>query len=383
MPLCHGHPTVLYVVGARPNYMKMAPLLAACEPGEWARHLLVHTGQHYDPSLNDAIFRDLGLRAPDDHLGVGSGGHADQTARIMVAFEKVVAAHRPALVVVAGDVNSTLACAIVAAKACVPVAHVEAGLRSFDRTMPEEINRIVTDRLTDLYLTPSPDADENLLREGCSRAAIVRVGNLMVDSLLSNLARARQAGALARHGVEERGFALVTLHRPSNVDDPGQFERIFGALVRIAARIPVVFPVHPRSRPRLDAPPIRARLAGAPGLRLVPPLGYLEFVALEASARMVLTDSGGVQEETTALGVPCLTLRENTERPITVTEGTNTLAGVDPEAIWAAALDVLEHGGKAGRIPALWDGHAGDRAAEAIRALVARVTEALPGRSAA
>ncbi len=384
MPPSEDQPTLLHVVGARPNYMKMAPLLAACERGNWGRHLLVHTGQHYDPFLNDAIFRDLGLRAPDEHLGVGSGSHAEQTAKIMIAFEKLVAERRPALVVVAGDVNSTLACAIVAAKACVPVAHVEAGLRSFDRTMPEEINRIVTDRLTDLYLTPSPDADENLLREGASPSSIARVGNLMVDSLLSNLARAREVGALAKHGVEDKRFALVTLHRPSNVDDPAHFERLFGALLRIAERIPVIFPVHPRSRPRLEAPEIRARLAGCDGepgrgspnpsgtpmMKLVPPLGYLEFLDLQASAKMVLTDSGGIQEETTALGVPCLTLRENTERPITVTEGTNTLVGVDPAAIWSAALDILENGGKAGRVPALWDGHAGERAAEAIQKLL-------------
>jgi UDP-N-acetylglucosamine 2-epimerase (non-hydrolysing) len=364
-------PTVVHVVGARPNYMKMAPLLEACEKGTWARHVLVHTGQHYDPSLNDAILRDLGVRTPDEHLGVGSGGHAEQTARVMIAFEKVVAERRPSLVVVAGDVNSTMACAIVAAKACVPVAHVEAGLRSFDRTMPEEVNRIVTDRLTDLYLTPSAEADENLRREGCDPEAIVRVGNLMVDSLLANLERARKGGSLARHGLEEKRFALVTLHRPSNVDDPAAFERILGALLRIAARVPVIFPVHPRSRPRLETPEIRARLAAAPALQLVPPLGYLEFVELQAAAQLVLTDSGGVQEETTALGVPCLTIRENTERPITVSEGTNTLVGVDPEAIWAAALDVLVNGGKTGRIPALWDGHAGERAAEAIRAMLA------------
>ena len=364
------HGTILHVVGARPNYMKMAPLLAACERGAWARHLLVHTGQHYDPFLNDAIFHDLGLRSPDIHLGVGSGSHAEQTAKIMIAFEKIVAERAPSLVVVAGDVNSTLACAIVAAKACVRVAHVEAGLRSFDRMMPEEINRIVTDRLTDLHLTPSADADENLAREGVLPASIARVGNLMVDSLRSHLDRARAGDALNRLGLEPRRFALLTLHRPSNVDDPDQFARLLDAIIRIAAHVTVVFPVHPRTRARLDEGSFRGRIERAETLRLIPPLGYLDFLQLEDSAAVVHTDSGGVQEETTALGVPCLTLRANTERPITVDEGTNVLVGTDGERIVAEAMNALEGGGKRGRVPVLWDGQAGMRAAEAIRAFL-------------
>ena len=359
-------PPVLHIVGARPNYMKMAPLLSALAEDRGREHLLVHTGQHYDPILNDAIFRDLNLRAPDVHLGVGSGSHAEQTARIMVEFEKVVLARKPSLVVVAGDVNSTLGCAIVAAKACVPVAHVEAGLRSFDRTMPEEVNRIVTDRLTDLLLTPSPDADENLLKEGASPAAIKRVGNLMVDSVRRHLEAARSAGALERLGLAARGYALLTLHRPSNVDDPATFGRLLDALVDIAARIPLVFPVHPRTRARLEAGPLGARVAAAKGLRLIDPLGYLEFLQLQDASRFVLTDSGGVQEETTALGVPCLTIRENTERPITITEGTNLLVGTDPARIVAEAHRILAGEEKRGRIPDLWDGHAGERAARAI-----------------
>lgn len=362
--------TVLHIVGARPNFMKMAPLLRALASDPGREHLLVHTGQHYDEHLNDAIFRDLGLRAPDIHLGVGSGSHAEQTAKIMVAFEKVVAERKPAMVVVAGDVNSTLACAVVAAKASVPVAHVEAGLRSWDRAMPEEINRIVTDRLTDLYLTPSPDADENLLREGVDPASIARVGNLMVDSVVANLERARAGGALERLSVPRHGYALLTLHRPSNVDDPEVFDRILTAIEHVARKMPVVFPVHPRTRARLGEGPLAARVAA---LRLTEPLGYLEFLQLQDAAAMVLTDSGGVQEETTVLGTPCLTLRENTERPITITEGTNTLVGTTTAKIIAAIDAVPARGTVTPRAPALWDGHAGERAAAAIdRFLVAR-----------
>ncbi|MBI2389013.1 MAG: UDP-N-acetylglucosamine 2-epimerase (non-hydrolyzing) [Deltaproteobacteria bacterium] len=364
--------TVLHVVGARPNFMKMAPLLRALASDAGREHLLVHTGQHYDEHLNDAIFRDLGLRAPDIHLGVGSGSHAEQTAKIMVSFERVVAERRPAMVVVAGDVNSTIACAIVAAKAGVAVAHVEAGLRSFDRSMPEEINRIVTDRLTDLYLTPSPDADENLAREGVDPAGVVRVGNLMVDSVFSNLERARKGPALERLGLQRHGYALLTLHRPSNVDDPAVFARLLDAIEHLGRRMTVVFPVHPRTRARMGEGPLAARVAAAPGLKLTEPLGYLEFLQLQDASAMVLTDSGGIQEETTVLGVPCLTLRENTERPITITEGTNTLVGTSPERIVAAIDAVAPRGTVAPRIPDLWDGHAGPRAAAAIDAFLAR-----------
>jgi UDP-N-acetylglucosamine 2-epimerase (non-hydrolysing) len=362
---------VLHVVGARPNFMKMAPLVGAL----WAdsggfEHLLVHTGQHYDEHLNDSIFRDLGLRSPDIHLGAGSGTHAEQTSRIMLAFEKLVAERQPRLVVVAGDVNSTLACSVVSAKANVPVAHLEAGLRSGDWTMPEEINRIVTDRLTRLHLTPSPDGDENLLREGADPAGIVRVGNCMIDSVLSHLSRARLGGALQRFGVSHRGFALATLHRPSNVDEVGQLTRLVNTLTRISAKLPVVFPVHPRTRARLQSANLSPEALLAAGLLLSEPLGYLDFLQLEDAARVVITDSGGVQEETTALGVPCLTVRDNTERPITITQGTNKLVGSNPDVLPNEVDEVLAGRGKQGSVPELWDGKAGERAAAAIRRLL-------------
>lgn len=359
---------VLHVVGARPNFMKVAPLVRAlwAQPGG-LEHLLVHTGQHYDEHLNDSIFRDLGLKAPDVHLGAGSGSHAEQTGRIMVSFEKLVAERRPSLVVVAGDVNSTLACSIVAAKANVPVAHLEAGLRSGDWTMPEEINRIVTDRLTQLHLTPSPDADENLLREGVDPKSIVRVGNCMIDSLVTHVETARRGGALTRFGVTARRFALATLHRPSNVDDPQQLARLVHALSTIGSRLPVVFPVHPRTRARLEAAAVPLAELSARGILLSEPLGYLDFLQLEDAAAVVITDSGGVQEETTALGVPCLTVRDNTERPITLTCGTNKLVGSSPEVLPAEVDVVLSGGARGGNVPELWDGKAGERAAAAIR----------------
>lgn len=362
---------VLHVVGARPNFMKMAPLVRAL----WAKphgheHLLVHTGQHYDEHLNDSIFRDLGLKAPDVHLGAGSGSHAEQTGRIMVAFEKLVAERKPSLVVVAGDVNSTLACSIVAAKANVPVAHLEAGLRSGDWTMPEEINRLVTDRLTKLHLTPSPDADANLLREGVDPKSIVRVGNCMIDSLVTHVAAARSGGALARFGVQPRGFALATLHRPSNVDAPERLERLVQVLSSIGARLPIVFPVHPRTRARMESAAIPLAELSSRGVLLSEPLGYLDFLQLEDSAAVVITDSGGVQEETTALGVPCLTVRDNTERPITLTDGTNKLVGSNPDVLPGEVDAVLSGQGRRGKVPELWDGKAGERAAEAIRSFL-------------
>jgi len=368
----HMNGPVLHVVGARPNLMKMAPLIRACDSAPHGfSHLLVHTGQHYDEHLNDAIFRDLGMRAPDVHLGTGSGSHAEQTARIMVAFEKLVAEHRPCLVVVAGDVNSTLACSLVAAKANVPVAHLEAGLRSGDWTMPEEINRIVTDRLTKLHLTPSPDADANLLREGTDPSSIVRVGNCMIDSLLANVERARRGGALQRFGVKEREFGLATLHRPSNVDDIAQLRRIIDVLARLASRTPIVFPVHPRTRTRLLAAEVPLEALSVAGLLFTEPLGYLEFLQLEAAAAFVATDSGGVQEETTALGVPCLTLRDNTERPITTSHGTNKLVGANPDALPAEVDAILSGRTRRGTVPELWDGKAGERAANAIKSFLA------------
>jgi UDP-N-acetylglucosamine 2-epimerase (non-hydrolysing) len=371
---------VLHVVGARPNFMKMAPLVRAL----WAapdgfEHLLVHTGQHYDEHLNDSIFRDLRLKAPDVHLGSGSGTHAEQTGRIMLAFEKLVAERRPELVVVAGDVNSTLACSIVAAKANVPVAHLEAGLRSGDWTMPEEINRVVTDRLTQLHLTPSPDADENLLREGVARSSIVRVGNCMIDSLLENLERARRGNALSRLGLTPRGFALATLHRPSNVDDPVKMARLLAVLSNIGGRLPVVFPVHPRTLARMREAQVSVERLRIAGVIVTEPLGYLEFLQLEDAAAVVITDSGGVQEETTALGVPCLTVRDNTERPITSTCGTNKVVGSNPEVLPAEVDAVLSGHGKRGAMPELWDGKAGERAGRAIRSFLSSNQASRPG----
>ncbi|MEX2658816.1 MAG: UDP-N-acetylglucosamine 2-epimerase (non-hydrolyzing) [Acidimicrobiales bacterium] len=346
------------MAGARPNFMKIKPVLDALERRE-VETCLVHTGQHYDRSMSDVFFQELGIREPDHQLEVGSGSHAEQTGRVMAAFEPLVDKVRPDVVVVAGDVNSTMACAIVAAKAGPLVAHVEAGLRSRDWTMPEEVNRVVTDRVSDLLLAPSPDAVDNLEAEGYRDDQIRLVGNVMVDTLLVNLDRARGRPVLARLGVEPGRYGLVTLHRPANVDDPATLAELMGALGTIGGELPLVFPAHPRTRERL------ATLGDVPGLRPVDPLGYLDFVALEAQAAVVFTDSGGVQEETTVLGVPCLTLRENTERPITITDGTNVLVGRETDRIVAEARRVLRDG-VAARRPALWDGLAGERIAEEL-----------------
>jgi UDP-N-acetylglucosamine 2-epimerase (non-hydrolysing) len=354
---------IIHVVGARPNFMKVAPVMKAIARAGFAEQRLVHTGQHYDIAMSDVFFADLGMPVPDVYLGVGSGTHAEQTAKVLVAFEKICLEQKPDLVVVVGDVNSTLACALVAAKQQVVCAHVEAGLRSFDRRMPEEVNRIVTDRLCDILLTPSIDGDENLTREGTPPEQIFRVGNVMIDSLREHLPRARAANVPTRFELPKR-YAVLTLHRPSNVDDPVVFEGILGALEDIQESISIVFPVHPRTRRRLEEFGFSERLSRARGLRLCEPLGYLEFLGLTSQAALVLTDSGGLQEETTALGIPCLTLRENTERPVTISEGTNTLVGVDPHRIVAEARRVLGGDGKAGRIPALWDGHASERVAD-------------------
>lgn len=359
---------ILHVVAARPNFMKVAPVMRAVARAGFAEQLLVHTGQHYDPSMSDVFFADLGMAPPDVHLGVGSGSHAEQTGKVMIAFEKVCLEHRPDLVLVAGDVNSTLACAIDAAKLRIRCAHLEAGLRSFDMAMPEEVNRILVDRIADLLLTPSSDADDNLRREGTAEARIFRVGNVMIDTLVSNLEAARATGTPRRLGLEGR-YAVLTLHRPSNVDDPQTLGRILGALATIQARLPVVFPIHPRTRKQLAAFGLGAQVERMKGLRLCEPLGYLEFLGLTSGAALVLTDSGGLQEETTALGIPCLTLRENTERPVTVTEGTNTVVGTDPARIVAEAEAALSGRGKAGRVPALWDGHTSERVAEVLRHL--------------
>ena len=347
---------VMHVVGARPNFMKLAPCHRAIGVRGDSDQIVVHTGQHYDDAMSDSFFRDLEIPPPDINLEVGSASHAVQTARIMERFEPVVLEHRPNWVLVYGDVNSTAAAALVCSKLGVRLAHVEAGLRSGDRSMPEEINRLVTDRLADLLLTPSPDADENLRREGIEDDRIVFVGNVMVDTLLHGLARAREARMLEQVDVRRGEYALVTLHRPSNVDSPDRLTSIALALGRVAQAMPVVFPIHPRTRGRLSA---RDRNALG-NVRLLDPLPYHAMLDLTAGARVVITDSGGLQEETTALGIPCLTVRENTERPVTITEGTNRLAP-DPEEFARLALEMRPNG--KGRRPAGWDGKAAERIA--------------------
>src|SRR5262249_747567 len=312
--------TIVHVVGARPNYMKIAPLIEALEAVDGYRQVLVNTGQHYDEMMAGAFLRDLALPAPAYDLGIGSASHAVQTARIMIEFEKVCLAERPDLVVVVGDVNSTIAASLVASKLLVRVAHVEAGLRSRDRTMPEEVNRIVTDHLSDVLLTPSRDANRNLLAEGVPEERIHLVGNIMIDSLMRHLPMATLDRVRDRVRVDNGAYAVLTLHRPSNVDDVDVFRRIVGAMATIARDLPVVFPVHPRTRQRIAEFGLDGELAN---VRLTDPLGYIDFLSLTSHARLILTDSGGLQEESTALGIPCLTLRENTERPVTVTHGTN------------------------------------------------------------
>jgi UDP-N-acetylglucosamine 2-epimerase (non-hydrolysing) len=376
------------IVGARPNYMKMAPLVAAfgARPG-LPGVVLVHTGQHYDVEMNERLFADLGLPAPDLNLEVGSGTHAVQTAEVMRRFEPVVDELAPSCVVVVGDVNSTLAVSLVASKKRTPVVHVEAGLRSFDRDMPEEINRILTDQIAERLYTTERAAAEHLRREGIAAERIVFAGNVMIDSLLAHRARAvPPAATLAAHGVAPGfldgapGFGVVTLHRPSNVDAVTPLHEALDILCDTAAALPLVWPVHPRTRANIERFGLSSRIEGA-RIALLPPQGYLEMLGLLGDARVVLTDSGGVQEETTALAVPCLTMRDNTERPVTVDEGTNTVVGRDRARTRVCLLDILATGGKRGRVPALWDGHAAERiaadletwlASRAIDAAVAR-----------
>jgi UDP-N-acetylglucosamine 2-epimerase (non-hydrolysing) len=354
---------IINVVGARPNFMKVAPMVAAMKkrPTEFLP-LVVHTGQHYDASMSDAFFGDLDLPEPDVHLGVGSGSHAVQTAAVMERFEPVVLKEKPDWVIVVGDVNSTIACALVCVKLGIKVAHVEAGLRSRDRSMPEEINRLLTDQIADLLFTPSSDADENLLAEGIPVERIKFVGNIMIDSLFENLERARQKQIKATLGLKEREYAVLTLHRPSNVDDRETFVSILSALEKISSSLPIVFPVHPRTRKTIAEFELGERIAATENLRLIEPLGYLDFLNLYSTARLVLTDSGGIQEETTALGIPCLTLRENTERPITVEMGTNVIVGTDANKIVSEAMRVLNSSNEIHLPPPpLWDGHTADR----------------------
>lgn len=356
---------VLHVVGARPNFMKVAAVMRALAAyPERFEQVLVHTGQHYDYRMSQAFFEDLDLPEADEHLGVGSGTHAEQTARILLAFEPLVLERRPDWVFVVGDVNSTLACALVCAKLGVPVAHVEAGLRSFDRTMPEEINRLLTDQIADLLFTPSADGDANLLREGIAPHKIHRVGNVMIDTLVRLLPRARARPILAELGLQERTYVLVTLHRPGNVDAPETLGEILAALEQLSRRWRVIFPVHPRTRRNMEQWGLKAD-----GVHLLEPLRYLDFVALEEKAAFVLTDSGGVQEETTFLGVPCLTARPSTERPITLTEGTNRLVASRRQAILQAVETLNLERRPDSRPPELWDGHAAERIAQVMLSL--------------
>jgi len=353
---------VLHIVGARPKFMKIAPIIEEMSrKPDCFQQLLVHAGQHYDENMSRVFFDELALPRPDINLAVRSASHAQQTAQVMIAFEPVLLEHRPDWVVVVGDVNSTLACALVAAKLRVPVAHVEAGLRSFDRAMPEEINRVLTDQIADLLFTTERDADENLAREGVAKEKIHFVGNVMIDTLLCHKERALGLDVLGRYGLEPRGFALLTLHRPSNADVPEVLAGILDALGEIQARLPIFFPAHPRTVKRMQEFGFGEKLAAMSDLWVAEPLGYLEFLNLMANARLVLTDSGGIQEGTTILGVPCLTLRENTERPVTVTRGTNTIVGSDPGHIVTETFAILDGKGKSGRVPELWDGRAAER----------------------
>lgn len=355
-------PKLICVAGARPNFMKVAPLLRLLRCDGTFNTVLVHTGQHYDDQLSGQFFRDLGLAEPDYRLAVGSASHAEQTAEVMKRFEPVVTEERPDAVVVVGDVNSTLAAAVVAAKQNVPVFHVEAGLRSFDRSMPEEINRLLTDAVSELLLCSEESGRRNLLKEGVSEDRVHLVGNLMIDSLKRNLARARQSDVLDRVGVGTGPFGLITLHRPANVDDKEPLQEIWDALSEISASIPLYFPVHPRTRSQLEG----LRQSHRSRIKLLDPLGYLDFVCMMSNCGLVLTDSGGIQEETTALGVPCLTLRDNTERPATVEQGTNVLAGTRRDTI-LAAWEQFRRQPKSGRIPPLWDGAAAERCLEVFR----------------
>ena len=352
---------VFHIVGARPNFMKVAPVMNALRTRQHIVQTLVHTGQHYDANMSDVFLEQLGIPAPDVNLAVGSGTHARQTAEIMIRFEPVLLDRRPDLVLVYGDVNSTVAAALVSAKLGVRVGHVEAGLRSFDRTMPEEINRLLTDQLAGLLFTPSEDADANLRNEGIPAEKIFRVGNVMIDSLVKLLPAAqRQNHNGLRHSPPQR-YALVTLHRPANVDDAAILKRILQSLLEVSQDLAVVFPAHPRTRKRIADFELQAGR-----LQILDPLPYLEFLALQSRATVVITDSGGIQEETTYLGVPCLTLRENTERPVTVSLGTNVLVGRDPGKLRSELSRVLAGQAKKGTIPPLWDGHAGERIAAVI-----------------
>jgi UDP-N-acetylglucosamine 2-epimerase (non-hydrolysing) len=360
---------ILNIVGARPNFVKIAPLICQMEKHPSIDWRLVHTGQHYDERMSEVFFKDLQLSPPDVFLGIGSGSHAQQTGQMMMALETAMQDYKPDLVLVVGDVNSTLAGALAATKLGIPLAHVEAGLRSWDRAMPEEINRICTDAISDLLFTTSTVATDNLLREGIPAEKVHFVGNVMIDTLFANLERARaQSTLLQTYGLTEGQYGLVTLHRPHNVDDPLMLGTLLEVLAQVSDRIPLLFPLHPRTRARLEDFGLLSRLESLNHLWITPPLGYLDFLRALSAAKFTLMDSCGASEETTALGIPCLTLRNETDRPETVTDGTNTLVGQDPNVILRAVDQILDGHGKQGRIPPLWDGCAAQRIIEILLA---------------
>jgi UDP-N-acetylglucosamine 2-epimerase (non-hydrolysing) len=358
--------TLVCVVGARPNFMKIAPIIRQLKTiNNELEPYLVHTGQHYDQAMKASFFEQLGIPEPDTDLGVGSGSHSEQTANIMLRFEPVLDNINPCAVLVVGDVNSTIACSLVAVKKQIPIIHVEAGLRSGDRAMPEEINRILTDQISDSLFTTERSAETNLVHEGVDRERIFFVGNVMIDTLLTNVGQAIAFTETLNEystdrGIIEGNFALLTMHRPSNVDDAKVLKQLIECVVHISQQLPIIFPIHPRTQQRIEQYDL-INLLNSGNIICLPPVGYLQMLGLMKSAKMVLTDSGGLQEETTALGVPCVTMRENTERPITVEQGTNTIVGTDPEKIMACVNDILVTGGKSGRIPEYWDGNAAIR----------------------
>jgi UDP-N-acetylglucosamine 2-epimerase (non-hydrolysing) len=358
---------IILVAGARPNFMKVAPLLQELSKyPEVFRTQLIHTGQHYDTEMSDVFFQDLELPQPDRFLGVGSGSHAKQTAKVMVAFEQVCIEERPNLVLVVGDVNSTMACAITAKKLYIPVAHVEAGLRSRDWTMPEEINRVMTDTISDLLFTPSRDADKNLLEEGIPPERIHFVGNVMIDCLLAQLPKTENRDTLQRFGVKAGNYATLTLHRPSNVDVAEVFNGIFNVIFELSQKLPIIWPVHPRSRKMLEQLGLVSPVESSHGLKLADPIGYLDMLTLNRRARMIITDSGGLQEEATVLGVPCVTLRHNTERPVTIEAGANQVVGNHPSSIRTAVYSILNGNRPKIHIPKFWDGKAAVRIVDVL-----------------
>lgn len=357
---------IISVVGARPNFMKIAPIIKELSKFPNIEHILVHTGQHYDYAMSGSFFKELGIPKPDVNLEIGPASHAEQVGLIMIKLEKVLKREKPDVVLVVGDVNSTMATSLVAAKLLIPIAHIEAGLRSFDRAMPEEINRVVTDSVSDSFFTTCKDANRNLQKEGVPRSRIYLVGNVMIDTLLQHVKKARESNVMRRLGLHEKPYALVTLHRPSNVDDKTVLVRIISALTKIQKRVTVVFPIHPRTKKRLKHIMTSDKWAEAKNIILTEPLPYYDFLNLMSNSKFVITDSGGIQEETTALKIPCLTIRQNTERPITVAEGTNILVGTDEKRIVCASFKILEGNGKNGRCPKLWDGKAARRIAEVL-----------------